>query len=70
MNNSKAGVIYMSLGSDRVDMENQIALFATAFAELRQKILLKYEGKITWRPPPNIKIDNWFPQQDVLGKSI
>ena len=51
--------------------EDIAAMFAGAFAQLPQKVIWKLNGA----PPvakltPNIKVVDWVPQNDLLGKSI
>lgn len=43
--------------------------FMQAFSRLPQKILVKFEGPIDYIPP-NVKVLEWIPQQDVLGNSF
>jgi hypothetical protein len=40
-----------------------------AFSRLPQKFLVKFDGPIDYIPP-NVKVLDWIPQQDVLGKKI
>ena len=44
------------------------ALFATAFANLPQKVIWKLNGKPSADLTPNVKVVDWIPQNDLLGK--
>lgn len=66
----EAGVIYFSLGSfqEAAGMPKQYrdALLG-AFARLPQRVIVKYSGPAL-PLPPNVKVFDWLPQQDVLGE--
>ncbi|CAH1389502.1 unnamed protein product [Nezara viridula] len=71
MDQSKQGVIYMSLGSNiRVsdvasgDIRED---FMSVFKELPYNVLMKWETDYPGKLPPNVKLSSWFPQQDVLA---
>ncbi|XP_066904016.1 UDP-glucosyltransferase 2 [Halyomorpha halys] len=69
MDDSKHGVIYMTLGShiNTTKFSKQINAFLDVFRELPQRVLLKYNPEGGSQIPPNVKVSNWFPQQDVLA---
>ena len=47
---------------------NVTSMFARAFAKLPQKIIWKLNGKPSADVPPNVKVAEWIPQNDLLGK--
>ena len=49
--------------------ENVAAMFAGAFAQLPQKVIWKLNGKPSATVPPNVKVVEWIPQNDLLGKT-
>jgi glucuronosyltransferase len=65
------GVVYFSLGSnvrsETMSLEKK-KVFLSAFAELPQRILWKWEANYTSDVPSNMKLAKWLPQQSVLGK--
>ncbi|CAH1389501.1 unnamed protein product [Nezara viridula] len=71
MDQSKQGVIYMSLGSNvRVsDVANEDIreAFMSVFQELPYNVLMKWETDYPGKLPPNVRISSWFPQQDILA---
>ncbi|XP_024217739.2 UDP-glucosyltransferase 2-like [Halyomorpha halys] len=71
MDQSKQGVIYMSLGSNvRVsDVANEHIreAFMSVFKELPYNVLMKWETDYPGKLPPNVKLSDWFPQQDILA---
>ena len=71
LDDSPEGVVYFSLGtnvrSETLPDEKKEA-FLSAFAELPQKVLWKWEADKMPGLPPNVKLAKWLPQQDVLGK--
>ncbi|CAH0403383.1 unnamed protein product [Chilo suppressalis] len=70
LDNSKTGVIYVSLGTNvRPSLVNQelINSFLDAFEELPYNILWKFDKKVLKRIPKNVKIQEWFPQRDLLA---
>jgi glucuronosyltransferase len=72
LDEAKDGVIYFSLGSNvrSVHMpEEERRVFIEVFSALPQKILWKWESDILPGQPPNVKIEKWLPQQDILGNS-
>jgi glucuronosyltransferase len=50
--------------------EEKRRVFTEAYSELPQKILWKWESDILPSQPPNVKIEKWLPQQDILGNMI
>lgn len=74
MDEAPEGVIYFSLGSNldaTTLMGNGIfETFVNIFKQLKQRVVWKTN---TGMPPvtePNIKTQNWYPQQDILGKIL
>jgi glucuronosyltransferase len=66
------GAILFSLGtnvrSETMSSEKK-QVFLSAFAELPQRVLWKWEANHTSDLPDNVKLAKWLPQQDVLGES-
>jgi UDP-glucoronosyl and UDP-glucosyl transferase. len=65
------GVIYFSLGSNvrsETMSEEKKQVFLSAFAELPQRVLWKWEANYTSVLPSNMKLAKWLPQQDILGE--
>jgi len=50
--------------------EEKRRVFIEAYSKLPQKILWKWESDILPGQPPNVKIEKWLPQQDILGNKI
>ena len=71
LDEASEGVIYFSLGSNvfsnRMPLEKR-NMFIEAFSELPQKVLWKWESDTLPGKPPNVRVQKWLPQQDVLGK--
>nr|XP_014286924.1 UDP-glucuronosyltransferase 2B17-like [Halyomorpha halys] len=71
MDQSKQGVIYMSLGSNMnvsdIATENIREDFMSVFKELPYNVLMKWETDYPGKLPPNVKTSSWFPQQDILA---
>lgn len=69
---SPHGVILFTFGSS-ITMssipKNILTAFNEAFAELPQRVLLKYEGEMEDKPK-NVMTRKWFPQRDILGKIV
>jgi len=65
---SPNGVIYFTFGSV-VQMsslpDNILKAFKEALAQVPQRVLWKYEGKME-DIPKNIMVKQWFPQRDIL----
>ena len=51
-----------------VYMQLLLLLFATAFANLPQKVIWKLNGKPSADLTPNVKVVDWILQNDLLGK--
>lgn len=70
MDNSKNGVIYMSLGSNIKSNElnaDIITIFVDVFSKLDYDIVWKFESKDLPHKPDNVMISKWLPQSDVLA---
>jgi len=64
------GVVLFTMGfifNPQVVPKKLVNSFMEAFGRLPQKFLVKFEGPIEY-VPPNVKVLEWIPQQDVLGK--
>ncbi|XP_035677209.1 UDP-glucuronosyltransferase 2A3-like [Branchiostoma floridae] len=62
------GVAIVSFGSVVTTMRSeQIEIFASAFARLRQKVLWRYTGEKPTSLGNNSKLLGWLPQNDLLG---
>lgn len=71
MDGATEGVVYFSLGSNvrsETMSKEKKEVFLSAFAELQQRVLWKFEANYTSDVPSNIKLAKWLPQQSVLGK--
>ena len=70
MDNAPNGVVYVSFGSvlqaSKMSEENRLKL-VNAFGKLKEKVLWKWETETMPNLPPNIKLNKWLPQQDILG---
>jgi len=68
--NSKDGFVYFSLGSilksDLLPHEKQDAIFKS-FGKLKQRVLVKWDGKVPSSAPKNCRFEKWVPQQAVLA---
>ncbi|CAD7000181.1 unnamed protein product [Ceratitis capitata] len=70
LDNSTHGVVYFSLGSymKSIDMpKEKINLILSAFSQLKQDVLWKFENSSVGHLPPNVKIQSWLPQNDILA---
>ncbi|KAJ8981274.1 hypothetical protein NQ317_004010 [Molorchus minor] len=67
LDNSDQAAIYFSLGSNIVgsQMRNILEEILPVFSELPFRLLLKTDVQLE-NIPNNVKIQSWFPQQDVL----
>ncbi|XP_044314851.1 UDP-glycosyltransferase UGT5-like [Drosophila rhopaloa] len=67
---AKHGCIYFSMGSNLkstiLPLEKRQALIDT-FAQLKQRVLWKFEDTDMPGKPPNVFISDWFPQDDILA---
>ncbi|CAL8116567.1 unnamed protein product [Orchesella dallaii] len=70
MNSSgEHGVVLLTMGfifKPQVVPKRLVNAFMEAFSRLPQKFLVKFEGPIDF-VPPNVKVLEWIPQQDVLA---
>ncbi len=69
LDDSKNGVIYMSLGSNvrSSDLsENTLDVFKKVFKSLKYDVLWKFENDNLQGKPINVKISKWLPQRDLL----
>jgi glucuronosyltransferase len=65
------GVIYFSLGSNvrsETMTDDKKQAFMSAFADLPQHVLWKWEANSVSDVPNNVKLVKWLPQQEVLGE--
>ncbi|CAH0383112.1 unnamed protein product [Bemisia tabaci] len=70
MDEAKTGVIYFSFGSILAGEKmpsKQKAYFVEAFKRLDQKVIWKYEGALDIELPPNVLLQKWLPQGDILA---
>lgn len=70
VNDSKHGVIYMSMGSTlRGDSfpEDKKQAILKAFSRIPQRIVWKWEGEMK-NKPENVLTYRWVPQRDILCK--
>ncbi|XP_017040180.1 UDP-glycosyltransferase UGT5 [Drosophila ficusphila] len=67
---AKHGVIYFSMGSNlkskTLPLDKRHALIDT-FAQLKQRVLWKFEDTELPGKPANVFISDWFPQDDILA---
>uniref|UniRef100_A0AC11AWS8 Uncharacterized protein n=1 Tax=Ovis aries TaxID=9940 RepID=A0AC11AWS8_SHEEP len=62
------GIVVFSLGSMVSNMsEDRAEVIASAFAQIPQKVLWRYDGKKPDNLGPNTQLYKWFPQNDLLG---
>lgn len=70
LDEAKEGVIYFSMGSiaksTKMPVEKR-GIFAKVFAQLKLKVLWKYEGDVMEGKPDNVRIGKWMPQQDIIA---
>ncbi|KAF4519852.1 UDP-glycosyltransferase-09 [Ephemera danica] len=70
LDGAKEGAIYFSMGSnlrsDLMPVETR-EMIMTAFSELPQRILWKWESDMLPGQPSNVKVLKWLPQQDILA---
>lgn len=70
LDNSKHGVIYMSLGSNVLSKDlgrEKIAALVDAFKSSVYDIVWKFEKDVLPNKPENVFIGKWFPQADLLA---
>ncbi|XP_032311292.1 UDP-glycosyltransferase UGT5 [Drosophila ananassae] len=64
------GAIYFSLGSQVRSAElrpEKLKIFLKVFDSLKQRVLWKFENETLPELPPNVKVQRWLPQGDVLA---
>ncbi|CAG9831116.1 unnamed protein product [Diabrotica balteata] len=69
LDSAKEGVIYFSLGSNvkSSDINSDIKqAILKSLGKLTHKVLWKYEDE-SLKPPKNVEIRKWLPQQDILA---
>jgi glucuronosyltransferase len=44
--------------------------FLGAFSELKQRVVWKWETDALPGQPDNVRVGKWFPQADILGKTM
>ena len=70
LDNSKNGVIYMSLGSNvqSKDLGQQsVDIFLKVFGTMKYDVLWKWEADTLPNKPENVRISKWLPQSDLLA---
>lgn len=69
LDNSKNGVIYMSLGTlvKSSFLKKNIEIFVDVFRELDYDIIWKFEDEQIENKPKNVYTNKWFPQSDLLA---
>lgn len=70
LDNAKEGVVYFSMGSNiqstTLPAEKRDALLKT-FAQLKEKVMWKWENDNLPGKPDNVFIKSWWPQDDILA---
>lgn len=64
------GVVYMSLGAfvkSALMPKDKVAAILKAFAQLKQRVLWKWEDEKVPNLPPNVMVRKWMPQSDILA---
>lgn len=73
LDNAKDGAIYFSMGSnlrsELMPVKARQNLLA-AFAELKQKIIWKWETDTLPGKPDNVMVTKWAPQMEILSKLL
>lgn len=70
LDNSKNGVIFMSLGSNAQSKDlkpETIRMFLNVFSKLKLDVLWKFEGESLPNKPDRLMTSKWVPQPDVLA---
>ncbi|XP_008186378.1 UDP-glucuronosyltransferase 2C1 [Acyrthosiphon pisum] len=70
MDNSPDGVVYFSFGSVVKGShlpKHQVEMFLRQLGQIKQKVLWKWESDDLPELPPNVVVNKWFPQVDILG---
>ena len=73
MDSSKQGVIYVSFGTNVLPSllsSEKIGIMTKVFSKLSYNVLWKWDKDVLPGQSDNIKIAKWFPQSDLLSKSI
>lgn len=71
LDNAKEGVVYFSMGSNLKSADLPVhtrEAILKSLSKLKQKVLWKFEADNLPGQPPNVKIQKWMPQSDILGK--
>lgn len=69
IDNSEHGVILFSLGSHLQSSQlpkEKIDTFINVFKNLKQRVIWKFENE-SYEVPPNVLIQKWLPQTDILA---
>ncbi|XP_017959648.2 UDP-glucuronosyltransferase 2C1-like isoform X2 [Drosophila navojoa] len=70
LDEAKDGAIYFSLGSQvrSADLPpEKIQMFLGVFSSLKQRVLWKFEDDKLPNLPPNVMVQKWMPQTDILN---
>jgi UDP:flavonoid glycosyltransferase YjiC (YdhE family) len=73
LDGAKDGAIYFSMGSNlksELMPQEKVKAFVDAFAELKQRVIWKWEAETLPGQPKNLKVGSWMPQQEILGLQI
>lgn len=73
VNDAPNGVIYFSMGSlikAHSFPEERRAAFLNVFSKIKQRVLWKWENDSIPNQPPNVMIQKWMPQFDILCNYI
>ena len=69
---AEEGLIIFSLGYTGFTPEDVprhiIQAFVDAFAQLKHKVIMRFDEKLIEHVPDNVLVANWLPQQELLGK--
>lgn len=70
MDNAFDGVVYLSFGSVFKTTQlpkYQVEMLIRQLSRIKQKVLWKCESDDLPSLPPNLVVNKWFPQMDILG---
>jgi glucuronosyltransferase len=71
LDEAKDGFIYFSMGTNfngsKLREDKRKALMS-AFSELSQRVVWKFEASSPPETPPNVLVSKWLPQNDILGR--
>lgn len=72
MDEAKHGVIYLSLGSllEPDILENLGKKFTPVFKDIPQRVIMKWDPQLLSDIPPNVLVEKWISQNDVLSKHM